>query len=260
MTTTIHDAASLGALEHGEAMALQAAELAATLELLRALEDHEWATRVPACPAWDVREMYLHVLGACEGAALGQMAHQMIAATRRQRREGGPLEASLSAVQVADRASLSPGELLARLERVAPRVVRQRRRMPRVLRAGVRMKVDGPVVERWRLGYLIDTIYLRDLWMHRLDACQAVGREPVLAATHDGRIVADVVAEWARRHRQPFSLALTGPAGGRFVGGDGVECGDEPLVADAIEFCRVLSGRIVSGVPAHPLLATIVPF
>ena len=75
------------------------------------------------------------------------------------------------------------------------------------------MKIDGPVFEKWALGYLIDTIYLRDLWMHRVDAAHVTGRDLVLAQDHDGRIVADVVAEWARRHGQPFTLTLTGRAG-----------------------------------------------
>ncbi len=81
------------------------------------------------------------------------------------------------------------------------------------------MKVDGPVVEKWSLGYLIDTIYLRDAWMHRVDVTRATGAALVLTPDHDGRIVADVVAEWARRHGQPFTLHLTGPAGGTFTGG-----------------------------------------
>jgi hypothetical protein len=75
--------------------------------------------------------------------------------------------------------------------------------------------------------------------MHRVDITRATGREMVLTADHDGRLVADVVAEWARRHGQPFTLHLTGPAGGVFTQGTG---GDE-LTLDAVEFCRTLSGR-----------------
>jgi hypothetical protein len=48
-----------------------------------------------------------------------------------------------------------------------------------------------------------------------------------------------VVGEWTRRHNQPFRLALTGPAGGLFEQGRG---GPE-LMMDAVEFCRVVSGR-----------------
>ncbi len=64
------------------------------------------------------------------------------------------------------------------------------------------------------MGYLLDVILTRDPWMHRVDIARATGRDLVLTPEHDGRIVADVVAEWARRHGQPFTLTLTGPAGG----------------------------------------------
>lgn len=240
------------ALGHAEAMRLQAAELDATLRLLRGLTDEQWRVTVPDCPAWDVRAMYLHVLGACEGAAMGEMVRQMASAMRRRRAHGGPLEANLSAVQVERRADLSPAQLVERLAAAAPRTVRLRGRVPGPARRFVSMKVDGPVVERWRLGYLVDTIYLRDLWMHRIDACRALGIEPELRAEHDGRIVADVVAEWARRHGRPCSLTLTGTAGGEFRFGEG----GEQLALDAIEFCRALSGRA----EATGLLATVVPF
>jgi len=74
----------------------------------------------------------------------------------------------------------------------------------------------------------------------------------VLTSEHDGRVVADVVADWARRHGQSFVLRLEGPAGGSFSAGQ-----DGPEVRlDALEFCRVLSGRGA----ADGLLATFVPF
>ena len=129
--------------------------------------------------------------------------------------------------------------------------------MPALVRRA-KLKIDGPVVETWRLGYLVDTIYLRDLWMHRVDATDATGRELVLTADHDGRIVADVVAEWARRHGQPFSLTLTGPAGGTYssTGSAGADAAGAHLELDAVEFCRTLAGRS----EATGLLTTIVPF
>ena len=117
------------------------------------------------------------------------------------------------------------------------------------------MAIDGPVHENWTLGYLIDTIYLRDLWMHRVDLSHALNRPLVLNSDHDGRIVADVVAEWARRHGKPFVLELTGPAGGTYARED-----DSPVAVrlsmDAVEFCRTRAGRI----PAVGLLTVVVPF
>ena len=262
MNTATTDVTAMASLTHQEAMALQAVELDRTLDLLRTFAPDDWTSRTE-CPAWDVRQMYLHVLGACESSAsMREMVHQMRAAKRHQKAHGGPLEAGLSAVQVAERSALGPDELVARLAATAPRTVHKRTSMPSLLRRA-RMKIDGPVVETWTLGYLVDTIYLRDLWMHRVDASRATGRELHLTAEHDGRIVADVVAEWARRHGRPFTLRLTGPAGSIFTssgtstGRDGATSpAPEELELDAVELCRTLGGRV----DGEGLLGTIVPF
>lgn len=73
----------------------------------------------------------------------------------------------------------------------------------------------------------------------------------VLTPEHDGVLIDDVVREWAARHARPFTLELTGPAGGRWSEGtDGVS-----MTCDAAEFCRRISGRA----PAEGLLTTRVP-
>ena len=75
------------------------------------------------------------------------------------------------------------------------------------------------------------------------------------SADHDGRIVADIVAEWARRHDKPFALDLTGPAGGTYARDPELPKA-EHLSLDAVNFCRTLAGRgHLAG-----LLTTIVPF
>jgi len=255
VTTTTLDTATIQPLTHSEAMSCQAIELRRALALLQSLDASSWAAATD-CPAWDVREMYQHVLGACEsGASLRENIHQMRRALGYRKRNGGPLEAALSAVQVRERAHLSPAQIIGRLSAVAPRTVRGRTRTPALIRENVRMPIDGPVHETWKLGYLIGTIYLRDLWMHRIDASRATGRPLELSSGHDGRIVADIVAEWARRHRRPFTLQLTGAAGGTYATGPG-QRGAQHLSLDAIEFCRTLAGRA----PATGLLTTIVPF
>lgn len=119
-------------------------------------------------------------------------------------------------MQVWERLSIAPNQSVERLSAVVPVTVRKCTRMPAFVRR-MPMKVDGPVIETWRLGYLVDTIYLRDLWMHCVDAARATGRDLVLSPDHDGRIVADVVAEWARRHGRPFTLTLSGDAGGTYT-------------------------------------------
>ena len=70
---------------------------------------------------------------------------------------------------------------------------------------------------------------------------------------HDATIVGDVAVEWAVRHGRPVDLSLTGPVSGRLVVGEG----GEPIEVDAIDFCKMVSGR---SEPAHPLLGQPVPF
>lgn len=245
------DVAMIAPIDHREAMRLQTTELDRAVAMLRTLDADQWATQTN-CPDWDVHRMWLHVLGACEaGASIRENMHQMRVARKRRRELGVALEAGLSGVQVAERDDISPDELVRRLEAIAPKTVKGRSRTPRAIRA-VKINIDAPVVEKWTLGYLIDVIYLRDTWMHRADTATATDAELILTPDHDGRIVADVVAEWARRHGQPFTLELTGPAGGIFTAGGG----DERTVLDAVEFCSLLAGR---GTPTG-LFATIVPF
>ena len=255
MTMTPVEITAIEPLTHHEAMRRQALELERTLTLLRSLDDQSWAAATD-CPAWDVRAMYQHVLGACEaGASICENIHQLRAARAHRAQHGGPIEAALSTVQVRERAALTPAQITGRLAAVAPRTVRGRTRIPALVRNHARLAVDGPVHERWRLGYLIDTIYLRDLWMHRIDAARATHRPPELSAGHDGRIIAGITAEWARRHGQPFVLELTGPAGGTYTSRPGLP-GAERISLDAVEFCRTLAGRA----PAAGLLTTVVPF
>ncbi len=254
MTTTdqVTNVSAILPIGHDEGMRLLRAELQRNLEVMRGLGVDDWS-RQTDCPDWDVRRLYLHVLGACEsGASTRELLHQLRAARSHQRRNGGPQEAALSAVQVAERLDLTPAQLVERFSAVIPAVVRGRSRLPALVRRA-RIGVDGPVVEKWSVGYLVDVIYLRDAWMHRIDVARATGATPVLAREHDGRIVADVVREWAGRHGEPFTLTLTGAAGGRFATPGR---GAESMTLDAVEFCRVLAGRS----PANGLLATVVPF
>ncbi len=252
---TITDPDTITPFSHAEAMQLQRVELERTLGLLRDLTPEEWMTQTD-CPDWDVRAMYLHVLGACEaGVSMRENVHQLVRGRKHRKEHGGPLEAGLSHVQVEERLELSPDQLVERLTVVAPRTVKGRTRAPGLVRNHAKMAVDGPVHETWKMGYLIDTIYLRDLWMHRVDTCHVLGRPVELSATHDGRIVAEVVAEWARRHGRPFALELSGPAGGSFAR-EPDHPDAEQISLDAVEFCRTLAGRE----DATGLLRTVVPF
>lgn len=225
---------------------------------LRSLAPDEWS-RSTDCALWDVRAVAGHSLGMMATfVGFRRLFGAMGAATKTSKREGGPMIDALTAKQVADHAALSTEELIARVDEIGPRTARWRAKAPWLFRKMPMKEEVGGTVETWRMAYLLDTILTRDPWMHRIDIAQATGRDLELTAAHDGRIVADVVAELARRHGQPFTLTLTGPAGGEFVSGDG---SGEHVTIDAIEMCRTLSGRPPADAqPRTGLLATEVPF
>ena len=212
-----------------------------------------WA-RPTDCAGWTVRDLAGHVVGAMRSAAsVRELIRQQWESGRRARRLGGSPVDHMTAIQVEATAALGVDELVAECAALVSPAVAGRRRTPAPIRL-VRVPVPvGAVRERWSVGYLVDVILTRDAWMHRIDLCRALGVEPELTADHDGRIVADVVDEWLRRHGRPARLTLTGPAGGRFASA----APDGPAIElDAVEFCRTVSGRA----PGTGLLATEVPF
>ena len=148
---------------------------------------------------------------------------------------------ALTALQVEERQHLGPEELRAELRRVGPRGARGRRRIPGFLR---RRRLPGTEVvngvpETWSLGCQPMSSSLATRGCIAWTSPGQRVEPPVLTADHDGVIVADVVAEWARRHGEPFRLELTGSAGGSWSSGTT----DEEIVMDAADFCRVVSGR-----------------
>jgi len=232
-----------------ESRTLAAAETARMAALLASLGPDEWR-RPTDCPAWDVRAVAGHVLGMTEGfTSLRRMVAGMVAGARRA--GDGPAIDGITAAQVERNSALDDPELVRRLELAGPRQARWRGRV-RLLRALPMTEEVNGEQETWRLGFLLDVVLTRDTWMHRVDVSRATGRALELTPGHDGRLVAHVVAEWARRHGRPVALHLTGPAGGSWVQGDG----GEELTLDAVEFCRILSGRA----PGTGLLAAQVPF
>jgi uncharacterized protein (TIGR03083 family) len=244
------DPTSIPPVGHGEAVTLAATEFQRDIDVLRQLDPDDWM-RQTECELWDVRAMAGHMLGMAEAqASVRQFLHDFRAGNSRQ--SGTWLDA-VTATQVRERAHLTAVELVDRFAHVAPRAVHTRKTFPWPLRWAVRPKQEGVFEgERWALGHVLDVILTRDRWMHRLDISRAIGRPMVLSSEHDGRLVADVVAEWGRRHGRPFSLTLGGAAGGRWRSGTG----GQQLELDALDFCRIMSGRDT----AQGLLATPVPF
>jgi uncharacterized protein (TIGR03083 family) len=245
-------------LDRRTAMRLAREEYRRMADTLAALHDADW-TLPSDCPAWDVRQLGCHMVGmaAMASGPREQMRQQRLARAEVSAHGITPLDA-LTGLQVSERADWSPADVVAGARRVGPKAARGRRLTPGLVR---RRRLPAPqtlngVVEHWSIGYLLDVILTRDPWMHRMDIARATGTDPVLTADHDAVIVADVVAEWARRHASAYRLVLTGPAGGTWSQGSG----GEEIELDAVEFCRVLSGRGRAPAQKPGLLGVSVPF
>jgi uncharacterized protein (TIGR03083 family) len=236
-------------IKRPEARVLAEEEFVRFGHLAASLTPDEWA-RPTDCTAWDVRKVALHVLGSGDAqASFPTFVHQL--------RRGVPLNRHIDShhwvdgmneLQIRERDHLSNEEVVAQLATVGPRAVKGRWGTPPPARY---LPIPfGPPIGWTSLKYLLDVGFTRDVWAHRIDIYAAIDRAMPLSAEHDGRLVADIVAEWASIHGQPFDLVLEGPAGGKYSQGvDG-----ERVEIDAVDFIRTLSGRLPgSGVLSNPL-------
>jgi uncharacterized protein (TIGR03083 family) len=247
---TIGDVTTIPRITHDEAMRIAAVENTKFGDLLRSFEPDDW-TEPTDCVLWDVRALAAHVVGSAAGQA---SPREFV----RQVRKGRPLVAEIGGtfwwdgmneLQMRERADMSTQELVAEWDAMSARALRSRTGLPRPIARLPLLKLPAPV-GRQPLSYLFDVGFTRDVWMHRIDLARAAHKTLDVDPDHDGRIVADLVAEWAITHGEPFTLALGGPAGGQFRAGTGGEHVD----MDAIEFCRILAERAHgTGILRHPL-------
>jgi uncharacterized protein (TIGR03083 family) len=245
------DVVDIPVLDHDEAMAVAAIEYDRVLDVVGRFSPDDWS-KATDCAGWDVKDVVSHLLGWMEANADPAEARRQLAVAARSAQEQSILRLDAqTALHVREHAQMSPAALTAAMHDWADRALAGRTAAPAEVRAST-FSAGLPGEPDWTRGYLIDVVFTRDLWMHRVDLCRATGQPMVLTSEHDGRVIADVVADWARRHGQPFVIRLDGPAGGSFSRGyDGPE-----IRLDAVEFCRVLSGRGA----AEGLLTTFVPF
>jgi uncharacterized protein (TIGR03083 family) len=241
------------ALDRDIAMTLAATEYDRVAVLFENLTADQWA-RPTECAGWDVRAMAGHVLGMTQMiVTVPELIRQQVAAQRGAKKTGTAMIDVLTAAQVAKNAGLSSRDVIAAMRDLGPKAARRRRRIPGFVRHRT-MPDPKPfehAEEQWKFDFLFDIILTRDPFMHRLDISRAIGVPPLASAGHEGVIVDDVVREWALRHGQPYTLTLSGPAGGTWQRGDG-----EHIAMDAFDFCRSVSGRA----DAPGLLSYQVPF
>ena len=250
------DVAAIGRISHGEAMQLAAEENHRFLALLGHLEATDWQ-KATDCTRWTVRDVAVHLIASAEAQASPTEFLPQVWQGRRLTAEIGGRHwvDGLNEAQLRTRGALSPDDIPSRWEQASAAALKARRRMPSLVRRLRLLPLGRPdgVDLGWQpLGYLFDSGFTRDVWMHRIDICRATGRPVNPTPEHDGRIVEDIIAEWATLHGDPFALKLTGPAGGSFTRPDGPA--SEWLEVDALESCRLLSGRGEPyGVLRHPL-------
>jgi uncharacterized protein (TIGR03083 family) len=244
-------------IEHSEAMELAATENIRLLTQLKNLAESQWQAPTE-CTRWTVRDIAVHLIGSAEGQASPIEFLRQVRAGRRlmQQINGQHWVDGLNEAQLRARADWTPAMLPGLWERHSAAALRVRRRMPAPIRALPILPIgNGLGVDiGWQpLRYLFDVGFTRDVWMHRIDIARAIGVEPELTPEHDGRILADIVAEWSRRHAQPYTLTITGPAGGTFRAG-AVDPPEPGQTVDAVEFAAMISGRVSgTGILSHKL-------
>jgi uncharacterized protein (TIGR03083 family) len=248
MTST--DVQTIPRIKHDEAMRIAEVENRKFAAALRDLSADDW-TKPTDCARWNVKGLAAHVIGSAAGQA---SPREFV----RQVRAGKPVVKEIGAefwwdgmneIHVRERESASVDELIAEWDRNSERAVRARRRLPRPIARLPLLNLPAPV-GRKPVSYLFDMGFTRDVWMHRVDLAHATGTVFDADAEHDGRMIADMVAEWAETHGEPFDLVLTGPAGGHYTSG----ANGEHVEIDALEFFRFLAGRAQGdGVLRNPL-------
>ena len=238
-------------MDHDEARKLAETEYERFANLIGGLDEEAW-TRSTDCTGWDVKAIVGHLIGMLElVASPEERERQQKTAGEALARTGGYRIDALTALQVAEHSHLTSAEMRATFSKVVSGAISGRFDTPEQVRA--MPYTPGPPFEGdWTLGYLWEVIMTRDPWMHRVDISRATGTPLEITPEHDGCLVADVVEDWAALHGSPFTLTLTGPAGGTFTDGSG----GPAIELDAVEFCRILSGRA----PGTGLLAHAVAF
>lgn len=209
------------------------------LRLLASLSADDWS-KPTACTAWDVHDMAAHQAG---GYASGVSYREMLRQYAQIPKAGQLPEDAINALQVGERKGKSPAELIAELKQTGPRAIHN---WAYGFRAVKWIALPHPVGGLMTLRHLMWVTHSRDTWMHRLDICRAANRPFEQTREHDGRIVALVVRDTAKKLRprlngRALALTLTGVAGGAWTIGRGVPAAQMEM--DALDFNIFVSGR-----------------
>lgn len=241
MSSLTIPATGIPAADRNTAAAGYTAVMSGIAEQLAALEAKDWAAATD-CAGWTVRDIAAHLLGAQEDIL-------SVRRTLRRRRLGHRRYPRLSLLDAANQQQIDnhaedPNDAVARSYRAnTPKVAQRVRSFPTVLSGIPVDKTMAPGGLPLRLGYLFNTIYLRDAWMHGIDLDRATGVPRAVTAADAmvvRQILRDVATVWA--DGPSVELELSGEVCGTFRLGpiDGLA---SRVTADGVDFCRRLSGR-----------------
>lgn len=239
-TTLMHSIADIRPIDKQEAFELATFELQQVLNLLDQLDGADWEQPTD-CTEWNVQQMTAHLAGGCAGwATLRDFSRQTIFNPYMSKVKV-PVDA-INRREVEDRAHKTPQQLIDELRRVGPKAIRNRKNLPGFLR---KIKIDAkPMPGKMSLAYLVDIIYTRDQWMHRMDLCRATGKDWVANPDHDQRLLDLIVRDMTQAHSLPIVIHVTGALKTSYRFGT-----DEPkaeLDIDLFTLNRRSSGRITS--------------
>ena len=236
---TIARAEDIPSVNADEAHRLLTTALSRFLILIESLHADDWF-KPTACTAWNVHDMVAHQAG---GYASGTSYKEMIRQYTSKPQPGQLPEDAINALQVGERKSKTPAELISELKQVGEVAAHN---WAYGFNAIKWIATPHPVGGFMSIRHLMWIIHSRDTWMHRMDICRATNRPFEQTREHDGRIVELVVRDVAGKLRKrlngkAITLTLTGVSGGEWLLGNG-----EPvsgLEMDALDFNIFVSGR-----------------
>jgi uncharacterized protein (TIGR03083 family) len=239
----IQNALDIPKVTHTEAGQLAQKEYERVLVLLETLAGDDWQQQT-YCTEWNVRDMVAHLAGGVSGStSFAEFKRQNISNPYLKQYKN-PVDGT-NRMQIEDRAGKTTAELITEFRQNGQIGINNRKKLPWLIR-----KIHLPMgpLGFSSLEYLMDVIYPRDEWMHRYDICAATGKKMVVTPEHDGRMVAIVLYDLARKLNKTLGsrtilLQLTGPLAADYQFGRG-STPDCTIAIDCFDFNLRASGRI----------------
>lgn len=248
-TTTLH-AREIPRADRATTRKHRDAEIQAWRDLMRELDEADWHRRT-VCTEWDVADIVGHLIGQAEDVNRPWSFPLRDRKAKRVYPDVGLLDAHML-VQADEHRGTPVAELQQKFDKLWGKATRTISRNPGLIRR-MQVKVEGvPGFDKLSLGYIQDILLARDLWMHRDDVCQALGRS-FDAGPYAEALIAQVMLDvqdgpfWKGL---PVELVLTGPGGGTYRLGDGTPIAG--VRTDAVGYMRTLSGR-----DDHPIVELV---